>query len=96
MFRDNTYINTRSKEQEKNFKEFLERNKNKKIVVFEIGSGPHVQTIRAKTRMLKTEYGANIIRINPKDYIIKAPNIGIPKGALVALKEIDDYLKGNV
>jgi NAD-dependent SIR2 family protein deacetylase len=95
MFRDDTYIDTRSKEQEKRFQFFLEKNKGKNILVFEIGSGPHVQTIRVKTRMLRTEYGANIVRINPKDYTMKTPNIGIPKGALEALKEIDNYLTSN-
>lgn len=95
MFRDDTYIDTRSKEQGRRFQAFLERNKGKNILVFEIGSGPHVQTIRVKTRMLRTEYGAKIIRINPKDYNIKAPNIGISKGALEALTEIDNYLKNS-
>ena len=95
MFRDSSYINTRSKEQESRFQDFLERNKSGKILVFEIGSGPHVQTVRLKTRMIKTEYGANVVRINPKDYIIKAPNIGISKGALEALTEIDNYLSKN-
>lgn len=95
MFRDDTYIDTRSKEQEARFQRFLTRNKGKNIVVFEIGSGPHVQTIRMKTRMLRTVYGANIVRINPKDYAIKAPNIGIAKGALQALTEINNYLNVN-
>lgn len=95
MFRDDTYISTRSKAQEKYFQAFLERNKGKNIVVFEIGSGPHVQTIRLKTRMLKTEHGANIIRINPKDFAIRPPHIGIPQGALAALTEIDQYLKSK-
>lgn len=95
MFRDDTYVNTRSKEQESRFQTFLEQNKGKNIVVFEIGSGPHVQTVRVKTRMLKTEYGANIVRINPKDYTIKTPHIGIAKGALEALTEINNYLKTN-
>ncbi len=93
MFRDDTYIDTRSKAQENKFKLFLERNKGKNILVFEIGSGPHVQTIRVKTRLLRTEYNANIVRINPKDYTIKAPNIGIAKGGLEALTEIDNYVK---
>lgn len=96
MFRDDTYIDTRSKEQDKRFQKFLDKNKEKNILVFEIGSGPHVQTIRAKTRMLRTEYGAKIIRINPKDYNMKLPNIGVAKGALEALTEIDNYLKNNV
>lgn len=42
--------------------------------------------------MLRTEYGAKIVCINPKDYAMKTPNIGIPKGALQALTEIDNYL----
>ncbi len=96
MFRDDTYIDTRSKEQEKKFQAFLERNKSKNLLVFEIGSGPHVQSIRVKTRMLRTDYGAKIVRINPKDYAMKAPNIGIAKGALEALTEIDNYLKINI
>ncbi len=95
MFRDNTYINTRSKEQENKFQNFLVQNKGKNILVFEIGSGPHVQTVRIKTRMLKTQYNANIVRINPKDFTVKAPHIGIAKGALEALTEIDNYLKNS-
>ncbi|KOY86090.1 hypothetical protein AD998_07975 [bacterium 336/3] len=93
MFRDFTYINTISKKQEERFQAFLQKNKGKKLLVFEIGSGPHVQTVRIKTRMLKTEYGAKIVRINPKDYAIKEPHIGIAKGALEALKEINLYIK---
>jgi NAD-dependent SIR2 family protein deacetylase len=95
MFRDDTYIDSRSNEQKQRFQAFLERNKAKKMLVFEIGSGPHVQTIRVKTRMLRTDYQANIVRINPKDFATKPPHIGIPKGALAALTEIDTYLKNN-
>ena len=89
MFRDTSYIFQRSNEQEKRFQEFLSDNKNKKIIVFEIGSGPHVQSIRKKTRMLGLNYNANIIRINLKNAKIKEPHIGIDKGALDTLKEID-------
>ncbi len=92
MFRDDTYINTISKEQEAFFQTFLERNADKNIVVFEIGSGPHVQTVRLKTRLLKTHHGAKIVRINPKDFAVKPPHIGIAEGALKALKDIDAIL----
>ncbi len=93
MFRDDTYINTRSKEQEQRFQDFLTRNKGKEMVVFEIGSGPHVQSIRMKTRMLRSDFGAKIVRINPKDFAINPPNIGIPKGALAALQKIEDFME---
>ncbi|TAD99562.1 MAG: NAD-dependent deacetylase [Bacteroidetes bacterium] len=93
MFRDDTYISTRSKAQDANFQNFLAKNKGKNMLVFEIGSGSHVQSIRVKTRMLRTEFGAKIVRINPKDFKVHEPNIGIAKGALAALTEIEQYLK---
>lgn len=93
MFRDYAYISKRSEEQEKRFQEFLTKHTENEIIVFEIGSGPHVQSIRKKTRMLGIKYNAKIIRINPKDFKIKEPHIGIDKGALETLTEIDNYLK---
>jgi hypothetical protein len=45
-----------------------------------------------KTRFLRSNYDAKIIRINPKDFKIRPPHIGIDKGALATLSEIDDYL----
>jgi NAD-dependent SIR2 family protein deacetylase len=95
MFRDETYINTRSKAQDKYFQEFLKQNIGKKFLVLEIGSGPHVQSIRVKTRMLRKEYEARVVRINPKDFKIKEPNIGLSATALSALSAIDNQLENH-
>ena len=95
MFRDHTYVNTHSKEQKGRFIDFLKQNKGKQMLAIEIGSGPHVQTIRVNTRMLRKEHQANIIRINPKNFKIKVPGIGLAKGALAALEEINDYIKSS-
>lgn len=92
MFRDSTYVNTRSREQKSRFLTFLEQNKGKKMIAFEIGSGPHVQTIRVATRMLRKEHQAHIVRINPVHFKMKAPNIGLAKGALAALQDINDAI----
>ena len=92
MFRDNTFLFDRDNEQKQKFNQFLDRNYGKSIVVFEIGSGPHVQSIRKNTRMLGLKYNAKIVRINPKDYKIKAPHIGIDMGALEALTQIDQII----
>jgi NAD-dependent SIR2 family protein deacetylase len=92
MFRDNTYLSQRSNEQEARFQEFLKTNENNPMIVFEIGSGPHVQSIRKKTRMLGIDFNAKIVRINPKDAKIKEPHIGIAKGALETLLEIDEFI----
>lgn len=96
MFRDNTFLFDRSDVQEEKFQEFLRQNHGKSIIVFEIGSGPHVQSIRKKTRMLGLQYQAKIVRINPKDFKIKEPHIGIGLGALEALEEIENYLNDNL
>lgn len=92
MFRDYAYISTRDDEQKSRFLKFLAKNKENKIIVFEIGSGPHVQSIRKNTRMLIREYNAKVVRINPNDFKIKEPHIGIAKGALEALMEIDEFI----
>lgn len=92
MFRDYSYISKRSDEQKSRFDKFLTQNKENEIIVFEIGSGRHVQSIRQKTRMLGINYNSLIIRINPKDYKIKSPHIGIAKGALESLTEINNYI----
>ena len=92
MFRDNKYLTTRSDEQKAKYEAFLDRNQGKNIVVFEIGSGAHVQTIRIKTRELRSNHNAKCVRINPDQAKIKAPHIGLAKGALEALEELDDFL----
>ncbi len=94
MFRDYSYIPKRTNEQKERFQDFLNKNKDNELIVFEIGSGPHVQSIRKKTRMLGINFNAHIVRINPKDSKIKAPHIGLAKGALEALTEIDEFI-GN-
>ena len=92
MFRDNTFLPNRTNKQEENFQQFINNNNGEQLIVFEIGSGPHVQSIRKKTRMLGIKYSAVIIRINPKDFKIKEPHIGINKGALEALLEIETFI----
>jgi NAD-dependent SIR2 family protein deacetylase len=96
MFRDFEYINTRSRSQDFHYQHFLTKNKGKNIIAFEIGSGLHVQTVRIKTRELISQYNAKVVRINPTDYKIKAPHIGIAKGALATLEEIQSYLEENL
>jgi len=95
MFRDGTFLSNRTNKQELEFQNFLNKNKDGDMLVFEIGSGPHVQSIRKKTRMLGINYKAKIVRINPKDAKIKPPHIGLEKGALEALNEINDYIETN-
>lgn len=86
MFRDHTYVPTRSKWQKSNLERTLEANS--KVLVLEIGSGPHVQTIRALTRRIAREKKGRIIRINPDYPDVKAPHMSIAQGALSALSAV--------
>lgn len=92
MFRDQNYLPNRSNAQKELYSRFLHENENSKIVVIEIGSGPHVQSIRQKTRELARKHSAKIIRINPNEFQVKTPHIGLQAGALEALQKIDSFL----
>lgn len=92
MFRDGKYIALPSTKQEKKFKKFLLTHQHHQILVFEIGSGPHVQSIRNKTRFLISNFNSRLVRINPEHSRTRAPHIGLSKGALQSLLEIQNYI----
>lgn len=93
MFRDYSFVYTRVHEQKERFEKFLITQNNKPKIVLEIGSGPHVQSIRMKTRDLIKNHQATLIRINPKDFKVRQGHFGIADSALSALKMIDNALK---
>lgn len=95
MFHDGSYNSVRTKNQEEKYQDFLTCHQNSNIIVFEIGAGPQVQTLRMKTRHLRTNFNSHIVRINPGFPKIKPPHIGIGKGAKKTLLEIDGHLKGG-
>lgn len=92
MFRDWTYVFSRSNEQKARYQTFLEENQGKKTIVIEIGSGRHVQSIRQKSRQLIKSHQATLIRINPNDSKVKEGHISIAKGGLEALTELNQIL----
>lgn len=86
MFRDHTYVPTRSKWQKSNLEKKLAEYE--KVLVLEIGSGPHVQTIRAMTRKVVREKNAKLIRINPDYSDVRAPHMSVADGALATLSTV--------
>lgn len=92
MFRDYSFVFARSNEQKKRYQDFLEKYKNLPKIVLEIGSGPHVQSIRMKTRELIKSHQATLIRINPKDYKVREGHFSFAKPALEALKTINNLI----
>ena len=58
---------------------FLAEHVDKRVVVVEMAAGAAVPTIRAKSECFGTEMKhATVIRINPRDPDIIAPNISLP------------------
>ncbi len=92
MFGDWSWISDRTDRQRGLFKGFLDNNRNKKIVVIEMGAGMAIPTIRYTSEELGETAGATVIRINPREAGIKAPHISMPCGALEGLKKIDELL----
>lgn len=90
LFRDKGFLRGRVSAQKERFELFLNENKYKRSLIIEIGSGKHVQAIRAKSRRICRETGGRLIRINPEDAETKAPGISIHSGALKALKGINN------
>ena len=60
----------------------------------EIGAGTAIPSVRDFSRCMSEQYGARIIRINPREpEVANAEDVSIASGALVALEGIDAALK---
>lgn len=88
MFGDWSFIGKRSDKQASRFHNWTMKNKNKKIVIIEIGAGSAVPTIRSfGDRFSKTEENTTLIRINPREYdVLDEKNIGIASGGLKGIE----------
>ncbi|BBB33119.1 conserved hypothetical protein [Thermotomaculum hydrothermale] len=92
MFGDFSWISKRSNEQETRFENFLQRNKNSKKVVIEIGAGTAIPSIRYLSERIGSYSNAIVVRINPREHFINKPHYSIPLTGLKALKSIDKFL----
>jgi NAD-dependent SIR2 family protein deacetylase len=97
MFNDFYWISSRTDKQEQKFNSWLDYLFKNKIptIIFEIGAGTAVPTVRYTSENLALKLNAPLIRINPRDYQIpQNPKfIPIPHTALHALQNIDLILK---
>lgn len=63
------------------------------LVVIELGAGTAVPSVRHFSHNISLEYGARIIRINPREAQVPSSNdVGIAAGSLKALQKIDTAL----
>jgi NAD-dependent SIR2 family protein deacetylase len=63
------------------------------VVVIELGAGTAIPSVRYFSEQINSQYGARIIRINPREFQVPSKSdVGIPMGSLVALMGIDAAL----
>ncbi|BCD68503.1 Sir2 family NAD-dependent protein deacetylase [Nitratiruptor sp. YY09-18] len=66
MFGDWNWVDTRAREQESRFAQFL-HHIDGKLVIVEIGAGKAVPTVRMMDEEIAKDFGATLIRINPRE-----------------------------
>jgi NAD(P)-dependent dehydrogenase (short-subunit alcohol dehydrogenase family) len=64
-----------------------------RLAVIELGAGTHVVTVRIRAEITAIDYGAEHVRINPREPEGGRGAIGIALGALEALTRIDERVR---
>ncbi|BCA79251.1 Sir2 family NAD-dependent protein deacetylase [Desulfuromonas sp. AOP6] len=88
MFGDYSWISDRSHDQEERFDAFLGRNRQRRLLVIELGAGSAIPTIRHLSERLGQRPGTQVVRINPREAHIGSPHLSLPVGALEGLTGI--------
>lgn len=90
MFGDWGYLAERTREQQEHLHEWIRQTISKKlrITVIEIGAGKDVPTVRHFSEEMMQQYGANLVRINPRDYDGPQGTIALPLGGFEGLDKI--------
>ncbi len=91
MFGDYGWNENRTHLQYENFSQWLHEFEPGQLVVIELGAGTAVPTVRSQCEQISQRYGANLIRINPRE-AHGSDVVSIPMGALESLAEIDAAL----
>jgi len=93
MFGDWNWISNRTDAQYYKMGNWLKDRSDKKIVIIESGAGESVATVRRTSEDLARKYAATLIRINPRDYLIRGKGISIPLGAKEGAERIYNLIQ---
>jgi len=89
MFGDGGWHPERTDTQEVNFRRWLAGIRGLRLVIVECGAGRAVPTVRRTCEAIAKDFGATLIRINPREPDGPSRTISIAAGALTTLTEID-------
>lgn len=92
MFGDGFWDGARSDAQEARLEAWLARLTGAKIVVIECGAGTAIPSVRMFSERLARAGNGTLVRINVREPEVPAGAIGLPMGALDALRAIDRAL----
>ena len=93
MFGDYSWLYQRTADQEDHFDTFLTDNREKSLVVVEMGAGSSIPTIRNLSERLGQKQHATVLRINPREPQISPPHISFAGGAVEILQQIEALLE---
>lgn len=96
MFGDWNWVERRAELQRRRERQWLETisDSQARVVIVEIGAGMAIPSVRHNSHSLSHEYGARLIRINPREpQVPSSMDVGIDSGSLEALRGIDLMLE---
>jgi len=90
MFGDYGFIGKRESQQRERLNNWIRENlsKSARIAIIEIGAGKDVPTVRIFSEDIAQQYGANHVRINPRDYDGPTGVISLPLGGEEGIEKI--------
>jgi hypothetical protein len=91
MFSDFAWDGTRTYDQKQKFEKWIEKFKNKNLLIIEFGAGTNIPTVRLTCEEVYQSAGNHFIRVNPRESECGLKNtISLPMGAKDALKAISE------
>lgn len=91
MFGDSAWVSDRTDAQMRALEQWLAgvKDSQARLVIVELGAGTAIPTVRQFSEDVAREFGATLLRINPREAEVPPGHCGLPMGALEGLRWLD-------